>query len=30
MTGHETFGAIGTLTRVLGTIKRVKDANILS
>ncbi|WP_424988355.1 hypothetical protein [Microbulbifer sp. S227A] len=29
MTKHETFGAIGTLTSVLDTIKRTKDAQLI-
>ncbi|WP_223429098.1 hypothetical protein [Tateyamaria pelophila] len=29
MTKHETFGAIGTLTSVLDTIKRAKDAKLI-
>ena len=29
MTKHETFGATGTLTSVLDTIKRAKDAKLI-
>jgi len=29
MTKHEAFGAIGTLTSVLDTIKRAKDAKLI-
>lgn len=29
MTKHETFGAIGTLTSVLDTIKRAKDTQLI-